>query len=133
MIGSRYLFIVTIAAIAILRPSQPPHASYPNVYYYPETIDSLLTLKSAHSHVAVRGKVGAITSRQDAIITFRLVDEHGHSIACILPPDKPQPRFGVEILVSGVRNQFTVPGTEPGVTPDRTVVEIDPVEIIEDL
>lgn len=98
--------------------------------YYPESIDTLP--KSPHSRVSVRGTVGPILPRHDKSISFRLVDEHGHSVSCILPPGQDHPRVGVEVIVSGVRNQFTVPTIgEAGRSPDRTVVEIDPVEAIE--
>src|SRR5437899_3105889 len=77
--------------------------------YYPESIDSLST--STRTRVAVAGVVTVVTLRDDKAITFRLRDPHGHSLACVWPVGRgEQPRLGADIVVSGVRHAFVVPG-----------------------
>jgi len=99
-------------------------ASPADLRYYPETIDSLWT--STKVRVQITGTVAAVSLDDHRNITFRIGDTHGHFVGCVIPKGTgDQPRVGVEIVVSGVRKQWSVPERGQG------VVEINPVERIE--
>lgn len=91
--------------------------------YYRETVDSIET--STRERVEVLGTVLVVTMRQDKTLTFRIGDEHGHTLSCVWPPGKhDQPAVGVTMRVLGVRHTFEVPHL------GRNITEIDPVESI---
>ena len=98
--------------------------------YHRETIDSID--KSSAVRVEVEGIVQAVTLRQDKVLTFRIADEHGHSLGCIWPGSgRNQPRVGVKIKVLGVRHRFQILRTFGAGTETAYITEIDPVEAID--
>lgn len=90
------------------------------VIYQVSTIDTLGYASS--DTVQIEGIVGGL-DRDDGVISFRLVDSHGHYRKCVLPKGMDPPRVGAHLTVKGTRKFYPT-----GVTEIDPVAAIVPVE-----
>lgn len=91
--------------------------------YYTETIDNIVQLKSNKPFVIITGIPAVLSMNDKKEIEFRLGDEHGHYINCILPAQSAQPRLGIKIKVWGAVSKYTALY--------HPIIEINPVDKIE--
>ncbi len=93
--------------------------------YHRETIDSLW--KSKNINVIITGEVAALSLDDQKRITFRIGDEHGHFVSCILAKNSSQPLLGIKFNIYGSLKKYSVPERGQGVM-EINVDKIEPVE-----
>lgn len=72
--------------------------------FHPETIDSITDSK--YEYVIVSGVASFLGINGDGLLELRIVNKNNHSLTCILPRNFPQPKLGIEVIVSGKRVEY---------------------------